>query len=297
MAGAAGGGGVTGADLIAVDLSGLALPELAKLANDAADRAEAGWSEALAAAVECGEVLLAARGQLGRGEWGEWLAGNFNRSARHARNFMKLARERDRLTGENGNALPLRRALALLAEGRPEAVDLDGPEHDFAGLFARAAELEPFTGPLVPPEGCGLLAEAAGREWWLVVMPSAGQTYSAAFMEPLTAEQRAYYRRMEATTFYHVALWRWPRAGMSDEEHDAADVTASGTRRPVSAEMVGAYVAEWLSVEDVRGGCLRTIATDPPRLAWNFYLWPTQEDQTREDRERWEARGRAGVGS
>lgn len=72
-------------------------------------------------ALEAGRLLTEAKALIDHGGWGRWLEDNFEGSARTARAWMQLHRERDKLETRNGNALPLREALALIAEPKEEA--------------------------------------------------------------------------------------------------------------------------------------------------------------------------------
>jgi hypothetical protein len=95
------------------------LAHLAAAINDAHAAAEHAMNDALQHARRCGELLMQAKAQCAHGEWLPWLGANFRASERTARGYMSLARRWDELPTQNGNALPIRDALAALAEPRP----------------------------------------------------------------------------------------------------------------------------------------------------------------------------------
>jgi hypothetical protein len=119
------GGGSTahGAEaggMSALTMKGVDLPTLAVEINAEHEAAENALNMALHHARRCGELLIEAKGQCEHGEWGRWLADNFRASERTARGYMTLARRWHELPTQNGNALPIREALAALANPRPE---------------------------------------------------------------------------------------------------------------------------------------------------------------------------------
>jgi hypothetical protein len=97
------------------------LPTLATEINAEHAAAERAINDSLNHARRCGELLIEAKRQCTHGEWGGWLAANFQASDRTARGYMVLARRWNDLPVQNGNALPIRDALAFLAEPREPA--------------------------------------------------------------------------------------------------------------------------------------------------------------------------------
>jgi hypothetical protein len=99
------------------------------------DRAEEHWQSAVEHAIRAGELLIEAKAQVEHGEWLPWLKQNFPGSGRTARNYMRLAENRQRVAD-----LPtVREAVALLAEPTPnsavegEEVSERDDEHGFKG--------------------------------------------------------------------------------------------------------------------------------------------------------------------
>ena len=81
--------------------------------------AEDDFRSAVAHAIQAGELLIEAKAQVAHGEWLPWLEANCPLSERQARNYMRLARNRQRVAD-----LPtIRNAVALLAEPRSGAYD------------------------------------------------------------------------------------------------------------------------------------------------------------------------------
>lgn len=103
--------------------------ELDRLAGKAAREhtlAVAAGLDAFQHAINAGEALLAAREKVERGHWSDWLADTFlDWSESAARNYMRLAKNKDLLAERNVNSI--RAGLALLTqEGVPDTrINLD----------------------------------------------------------------------------------------------------------------------------------------------------------------------------
>ena len=77
---------------------------------------EADFQSAVSHAIRAGEKLIEAKGLVAHGEWSQWLAKHFPGSQRTARNYMRLAANRQRVAD-----LPsVREAVALLAAPKQE---------------------------------------------------------------------------------------------------------------------------------------------------------------------------------
>lgn len=74
------------------ELSVASMTKLAKIANEAAAKAEQCAYDAVQEAVKCGDALNAAKEKCPHGEWETWIEGNFHYSVRTAQQFMKLAK-------------------------------------------------------------------------------------------------------------------------------------------------------------------------------------------------------------
>jgi hypothetical protein len=114
-----------------------ALKSLAQRINTG--QAEGAVRAALERARQAGQLLLEAKAQCRHGEWLPWLSANVRLSERTAQGYMRLAVEWERLQANPQRVadLPLRDALALLAEPQPEADVTFGPQDrlkELAGL-------------------------------------------------------------------------------------------------------------------------------------------------------------------
>jgi hypothetical protein len=87
----------------------------------AADR---DFQSAVDHAIAAGEKLIEAKALVRRGEWGPWLDANFPGGEHTARNYMRLARNRERVLGSPS----IRQAVALLAEPREPAPEPEPPD-------------------------------------------------------------------------------------------------------------------------------------------------------------------------
>jgi hypothetical protein len=119
----------------------LDLPTLASEINREHEAARNAINAALHHARRCGELLLEAKAQCQHGEWGQWLEDNFRAGETTARGYMRIARRWTELPEQNGNALPIRDALAALADPRPSATPSDMAEAE-AALEQEIAEAE-----------------------------------------------------------------------------------------------------------------------------------------------------------
>ena len=95
---------------------------------------------------KAGSVLLDVKHRLQHGEFLPWVGEHTQLSARTAQGYMRLTREWPRLV-ESGNAqrvadLPLRKALALLADPRPPLPERYPVEPSEIDWRARAAAME-----------------------------------------------------------------------------------------------------------------------------------------------------------
>jgi hypothetical protein len=108
---------------------------------------------ALAHAIAAGELLSVAKRQVrkDKGKWLAWLAANCTVPARTASHYMKLAEQRDELSYENGNVLPIsvREAIDLIKHqqdrGGINGSDGSGGSYDGWGRLAWGA---PFVSAL-----------------------------------------------------------------------------------------------------------------------------------------------------
>jgi hypothetical protein len=105
------------------------LESIADRINEQHTRAVEHAGKAIEHACRAGEWLIEAKRQVRHGEWQAWLADNVRFSDRTARGYMRVAKNLPKLE-ENGNGvadLPLREALAHLAEPRQEPPENGGP--------------------------------------------------------------------------------------------------------------------------------------------------------------------------
>lgn len=87
-------------------------PAVVKTAASFPFRALTGITD-MASAIRAGEVLLAAKAELGHGNWLPWLNANIPEiSARSAQHFMRLAKNKTKLPAEIG----VKRGIELLAD-------------------------------------------------------------------------------------------------------------------------------------------------------------------------------------
>ena len=119
-------------DRIMVDPT-IALDSLARRIDAEHGQVATALQSALRHAISAGEMLIEAKRQVGHGQWLPWLAANCSVPARTATHYMALARQRKKLSDQNGNVLPISvhkavQWLRLLAQS-PEP----SGEDDFPG--------------------------------------------------------------------------------------------------------------------------------------------------------------------
>lgn len=94
--------------------AGMTPLDLAGVANTEHEAARSSFESSLEHAIAAGEALVSAKALMPHGEWLPWLAANFRGSERHARNYMQLASNRQRVAdlppGES-----IRKALEAVA--------------------------------------------------------------------------------------------------------------------------------------------------------------------------------------
>ena len=119
------------------------LPALAVELGQEVRKADAAWRDAVGHAIRAGELLTEAKALVRHGDWLPWLEANFPGSDRTARNYMRLAANRNRVAD-----LPtVREAVALLAAPkRPEPAGVDDDEALEREVAARLAALSKRTG-------------------------------------------------------------------------------------------------------------------------------------------------------
>jgi hypothetical protein len=137
--------------------TGIVLRPLDELAAELAaehQRCEAAYRRALEHALRCGDLLIEAKAQLPRGEWGDWLANNFPASDRTARGYMQLARNRHQIerrpVADSGIRAALKELAAPRKEPRPtveEALAAAGPFEGAMDELEAAPEPEPPSWP------------------------------------------------------------------------------------------------------------------------------------------------------
>jgi hypothetical protein len=83
------------------------------------EAAEAAFESSVAHAMRCGQLLIEAKAKAGHGNWLPWVRANLPFSERTARNYMRLARNRQRIAD-----LPsINEALTALIKARPTEPD------------------------------------------------------------------------------------------------------------------------------------------------------------------------------
>jgi hypothetical protein len=108
------------------------LPQLAAAIRDEVEQAEADFRSAVAHAIRAGELLIEAKAQVAHGGWLPWLDVECRLKRSEAANYMRLARNVQRVAH-----LPsIRQAVALLAapkrepaEEEPPVLTVDPPAH------------------------------------------------------------------------------------------------------------------------------------------------------------------------
>lgn len=109
-----------------MDLSTIALPALAEMANEATSQFMNSLQRTVTSAVIAGRALQAAKDQLEHGEWGDWLDQNFSQSKETARRMMRVAK-RAGLT-DLGSIESYTQCLQLIADERAAERAAANPE-------------------------------------------------------------------------------------------------------------------------------------------------------------------------
>lgn len=109
-----------------MDLSTIALPALAEMANEATSQFMNSLQRTVTSAVIAGRALQAAKDQLEHGEWGDWLDQNFSQSKETARRMMRVAK-RAGLT-DLGSIESYTQCLQLIADERAAERAATNPE-------------------------------------------------------------------------------------------------------------------------------------------------------------------------
>jgi hypothetical protein len=79
------------------------LAEIAELIRAEHGEVAVALQRSIVHAITAGELLIEAKAHLRHGQWEPWLAENCAIPARTARHYMRLAKNKDKLTDENGN--------------------------------------------------------------------------------------------------------------------------------------------------------------------------------------------------
>ncbi|MBI3776768.1 MAG: DUF3102 domain-containing protein [Gammaproteobacteria bacterium] len=120
------------------------LPDLATQINAEHSAATTAANTAVQHALNAGQLLIEAKKLVAHGEWLPWIAANCQLADRTVQGYMRLARELPKLDGPKAQRvadLPLREALALLADDRMRELKPTSPGADWLpknGLIARA---------------------------------------------------------------------------------------------------------------------------------------------------------------
>jgi hypothetical protein len=100
-----------------------ALTTLATEIRKEHEAAERDWSSAVEHAISAGRLLIEAKAKVRHGEWLPWLENNFPASEDTAHNYMRLARNSERV--RNLEAPSIRSAIAELADRSEDIVDAE----------------------------------------------------------------------------------------------------------------------------------------------------------------------------
>lgn len=122
-------------------VDGLALPELATLANEAHARANEAGRSMVTHAIEAGDALTQAKQQVSHGDWRPWLEANFDGSERTAQDYMRIARSNAQSSAGliNGESTILGALKAIRAQA--------------AQSEARGRNPDPISDPMAVPDG------------------------------------------------------------------------------------------------------------------------------------------------
>jgi hypothetical protein len=100
------------------------LPALAAEIENCHQAAYRAAEDALNLALRCGDLLIEAKAKIKHGEWLFWPETNTTVGNRQAQNYIRLAKNRPEIEAANtqrDSHLPVREAIALLAEPKPKA--------------------------------------------------------------------------------------------------------------------------------------------------------------------------------
>ncbi len=118
------------------------LRTLAGRINEHHRKVEEALKAGLSRAVEAGELLIEAKGNVGHGEWGAWLSENFEGSERTAQAYMKVARNREALETKSATVADLTFRDALK--------ELTAPKDGLGEPTSEALKSRPFLWDEVP---------------------------------------------------------------------------------------------------------------------------------------------------
>jgi hypothetical protein len=109
------------------------LTDLAAQINEHHRAAESAMRSGLEHAMEAGRLLISAKSQCPHGEWGSWLADNFEGSDRTARAYMQIAKRWPELEAKRQNSavLSIDGALKMLAAPKQKQKDVSANEDCF----------------------------------------------------------------------------------------------------------------------------------------------------------------------
>lgn len=126
------------------------LVNLAEQINREHEAAGVAAQKAVEHAIRAGRLLIEAKTHVEHGGWGAWLQEHFQGSARTAQGYMRIASRLPELESKTQRVafLPLREALALLAEPKPAPA----PNHP--------ADVKKLFPVLIPPPGHTLYGQA-----------------------------------------------------------------------------------------------------------------------------------------
>jgi hypothetical protein len=114
-------------------MTALALPDVAQAIDREHRAAHQAARTALEHALECGRLLIEAKAAVPHGDWLPWLEEHTTVGARQAQNYMRLTRRRAEIEDANAQRdshLPIRDAIALLADHLAEAKLAEGEAAD-----------------------------------------------------------------------------------------------------------------------------------------------------------------------
>lgn len=140
------------------ELSGLSDDELKEMVNRFAEKCAASARRTVADAITCGIALLAMRERIPHGEWRQWLAVNFDYSARTAETYITLASNAKRFAFEKPESI--RAAMKMISDEKeaespkPKSAHVevvDPPSKDTPDHIVDANKKEDPDQPPAPP--------------------------------------------------------------------------------------------------------------------------------------------------